>query len=197
MPPHSLFFALQSQAIPLRSLQRKCDGALNAELTFPVKVEMTIRLSLVVHSNIIMANRPKPYESPQPVSLDDASANGSVSSRTLIFWLTLVLLVPLVAWAIYIAYAPLGAFLPAAIGIVVSIRRVAPVRHAVWCGALAYIVGIAAIILTNLSIEVMYGESAYNDDAWRYKAAQIHAGMGILGAVFGALIGCRSDQLPQ
>jgi hypothetical protein len=106
-------------------------------------------------ANIMMANRSNPYESPQPVLIDDASANRFILSRSTVFWLALVLLVPLTAWAIYIAYTPLGVFLPAAIGIIVSIRSVASVRHALWCGAFAYIVGIAAIILTHISVGVI------------------------------------------
>ena len=70
-------------------------------------------------------------------------------------------------------------------------KYAATLRHTLLSAVLAYLVGIAAIILTSVCIDVIYVEPNYSDDIWRNKIMRIHAVFGIVGAVVGALVSLR------
>jgi hypothetical protein len=138
-----------------------------------------------------------PYESPRPVVEDSSrSITRIVPSRGIIFWLTVLLVAPITAWAIY-RITPNGVFLPAVIGIVISIKLARSFGSVVRSVTLAYGVGIATIILTYILFAIVYDGFVFRlriDDIWRIKVMRVHAGSGILGAIGGAILGCRTGQ---
>lgn len=144
------------------------------------------------------ADQSNPYESPRFVPVDDSSRaiTQIVLSRGVTFWLTIVLVAPITAWAIY-HISPKGVFLPAVIGIVISIKLAGSIGGVVRSVALAYGLGIATIILTYILFAIVYDDFASRfkiDDIWRVKVMRVHAGSGILGAIGGAILGCRTGQ---
>ena len=140
-------------------------------------------------------NCSNPYESP-PAVPDAGSPLGQrsfIPSCTVLFWLILVPLIGFIPWAIF-HVSPIGIILPAAIGFVVAFRCSATLRRTLLSIALAYLIGVSAIIFADIVTESIYGSMRLSDDVWRTKVTQIWAACGTLGAIAGAALGVRNGQ---